>query len=149
MPKLVSAGKTTTLSTNQVRPTAAKSALAAFFPPPSTQARAEQLCARRPCCSRLLCPRARRGLAGKTPLPPEIGGGGRGKGETLRGERRAVVLGSRASSPAREERQQRASGAQTSVPSELSAVPSEHLPQPLLDVGALERVSRGGGGRRT
>jgi hypothetical protein len=33
MPKLVSAGGTTTLSTNQVRPTAAESALA-FFPPP-------------------------------------------------------------------------------------------------------------------
>ncbi len=34
MPKLVSAGRTTTLSTNQVRPTAAESALSAFFPPP-------------------------------------------------------------------------------------------------------------------
>jgi hypothetical protein len=34
MPKLVSTGRTTTLSTNQVRPTAAESALSAFFPPP-------------------------------------------------------------------------------------------------------------------
>jgi hypothetical protein len=34
MPKLVSAGGTTTLSTNQVRPTAAESAFSAFFPPP-------------------------------------------------------------------------------------------------------------------
>ena len=33
MSKLVSAGRTTTLSTNQVRPTAAETALSAFFPP--------------------------------------------------------------------------------------------------------------------
>jgi hypothetical protein len=33
MLKLVSAGRTTTLSTNKVRPTAAETALSAFFPP--------------------------------------------------------------------------------------------------------------------
>ena len=147
MPKLVSVGRTTTLSTNQVRPTAAELALAAFFPPPPTQARAERLCARRPCCSRLLCPRARRGLAGKTPLSPEIGGKEPGKGGTLRGERRsdAVVLGSRASSPAREERQQRAERR----PDEraigaLGGAERAPAGQPLLDVGALGRVAVAG-----
>ena len=90
-------------------------------------------------------------LQERPPFPPKSGERSRGKGGTLRGERRsdAVVLGSRASSSAREERQQRA-----------ERRPDERA---IGALGGAERApagqpfgrrrtrasSRGGGGRRT
>ena len=82
MPKLVSVGRTTTLSTNQVRPTAAESALAAFFPPPPTQARAERTLCKETVLQPASLPQGSPRTCRKDPpFPRNRGKGAGGKGE--------------------------------------------------------------------
>ena len=79
MPKLVSAGRTTTLSTNQVRPTAAESALAAL--PAYASASGATLCKETVLQPASLPQGSPRTCRKDPPFPRNRGKGAGGKGE--------------------------------------------------------------------